>query len=278
VALAALHAAGGPEAAVATILAQRPRLLDAWGDVGAPTAIGWFLLFALGTCAQPHYLQKFIVLRDHASLRWLPAVMTAALLATLTVWLGVGLGGTAMMVRGEIGIADPDSLAPAVLGRIALPWLGLVAITAVVSAVMSTAASLLNQVAAALTRDLPRAVGRAAPDGLLGARLATLGAAATGACFALLSERPVALLGVLGWGTFTAALLPTVVLGLNWRGAARRGAIAAMVVGPMVQLSIELGHGAGLIRGPWEPGLAGAALGTLALVLGSRLRPSSEPV
>ncbi len=275
-AVMALVRAGGPVAALATITQQRPELLDPW-TVGPVTAIGWFLLFALGTCAQPHYLHKFLMLRDQASLRWLPAVMTAALLAVLTVWLGVGVGGTALWLQGDLDLAAPDQLAPALLGS-GPAWLGVLGAIAVVAAVMSTAASLLNLVAAAVVRDLPRALGLPIPQGLTAARLATVAAAATAGLLGLNTQQPVALLGILGWGMFTAALLPAVLLGLNWQGAARRGAIASLLLGPAVQLSLELARLAGYGIGAWEPGLTGAAAGVLVLVLLSRRVPEQRPL
>ncbi|MCK5376580.1 MAG: hypothetical protein KAJ97_05830 [Acidobacteria bacterium] len=263
----ALARAGGPRQAIATIAELRPELLDPWGGPGPTAAIGLFLLFALGTCAQPHYLQKFLLLRDRASLRWLPLVMTGALLAVLTVWVGVGLGGTALWLRGDLELQSPDQLAPVLLASAGSRTFVVIAAVAVVAAVMSTAASLLNLVSAAFTRDLPRALGLSPSSNLLAARLATVGAGIAAAGLALASDRPVALLGVLGWGTFTAALLPVMVVGLGWKRASRQGAIAALTVGPLVQLGAEWGRSAGALALRWEPGLLGAAVGALALVV-----------
>ena len=277
IAAATMAHAGGPRAALATIAARRPELLDPWGSGGGTAAIGLFLLFGLGTCAQPHYLQKFLLLRDRAALRWLPLVMTIALLAILTVWLGVGVGGTALWLGGAMQLESTDELTPAVLAALGRPWLLSLAMLAVVAAIMSTAASLLNIAAAAITRDLPAAVGRVPSPGVAAARLATVAVGAAAAALALLSARPVVLLGVLGWGTFTAALLPVMVIGLNWRGASRRGAIGALVAGPAVQLSLEAARLAGAIGPSWEPGLTGAAAGAATLVLvslGGRPRPA----
>jgi len=260
----ALEMAGGPSEAVRTLHRLRPALLDPWNGIGPSTALGWFLLFGLGTCAQPHYLQKFLLLRDHESLRWMPLVMTGGLLAVLTVWIGVGLGGTALVANGTLRISSPDQLAPSLLLGLS-PALLLVATTAVGAAVMSTAATLLNLVAAAVTRDLPLAAGRDPGTGLLAARVATVGVAGLAMALAACSGRSVALLGVLGWGTFTAALLPSILLGLNWEGASRRGALAAMIAGPAVQLILEGLHRIQLARN-LEPGLTGAALGTLTLI------------
>ncbi len=269
-AVAALAAAGGPTAAIATLVARRPELLDPWHGIGATGAIAWFLLFALGTCAQPHYLQKFLLLRSAASLRRLPLVMTGALVAVLTVWVGIGLGAGALWADGHLALSGPDDLAPAFLARTA-PWLLVAAVVAVLAAVMSTAASLLNVVAAALVRDLPMALGRRPPKSLAPARLATLAVAAAGGACAVASARQVAILGIVGWGTFTAALFPTVALGLNWPGATRHGAAAALVAGPATQLLLEVLHHAERLTPAWEPGLAGTAVGVLVLIVVSSL-------
>ena len=74
----ALIRAGGPRQAISTVAELRPELLDPWGGPGATAAIGLFLLFGLGTCAQPHYLQKFLLLRDRESLPCLPAASAEA--------------------------------------------------------------------------------------------------------------------------------------------------------------------------------------------------------
>ncbi len=260
----ALDRAGGPAAALHTLHDLRPALLDPWNGIGPSTALGWFLLFGLGTCAQPHYLQKFLLVRSEETLRWMPLVMTGGLLAVLTVWIGVGLGGTALVARGDLRISTPDQLAPALLLSLS-PTLLLVATAAVAAAVMSTAATLLNLVAAAVARDLPLATGHAPGESLVLPRLATVGAAGLAMALAAGSGRSVALLGVLGWGTFTAALLPAILLGLNWERASRRGAVAAMIAGPSVQLLMEGLHRAGMAKN-LEPGLAGAAAGTLILI------------
>jgi len=276
VAAAALTRAGGPARAVAVLAERRPELLDPWGAAGATAGLGWFLVFALGTCAQPHYLQKFLLLRDRASLRWLPAVLSLALVAVLTVWVGLGLGGAALWAEGRITLSSPDQLAPALLLEVVPPWLAVVAGAGVLAAVMSTAASLLNLVAAAAVRDLPRAVGGPTSERLAPARLATVLAAVLAAVLALSAERSVAMLGMLGWGAFTAALLPVMLVGLGWRGATRAAAVAAMAGGSAVQLGLEATRSTGLAIGVWEPGLSGAALGTILLVVLSLRRPTVE--
>jgi Na+/proline symporter len=194
----------------------------------------------------------------------MPLVMTVSLAAVLTVWVGLGLGATAMWADGNLHLSSPDQLAPAFLSAAGGTLLAL-ALIAVAAAVMSTAATLMNLVAAAVVRDLPSAVGRVPARSLWPARAATVAVGLFALLLAFHTERTVGLLGVLGWGTFTAALLPSILVGLNWSGATRSGCLAALVIGPLTQLALELAHSGHLML-RWEPGLTGAAIGTLALV------------
>ena len=259
---AALVAAGGPAAAFATLRHARPELLGSFGGAPPGRALAWYLLFCLGTCAQPHYIQKFFFLRSREQLRALPAVLTLALAVTLSVWLSVGLAGSALAARGAITLARPDDLAPRTMAFLG-PWAELVAGVAVLAALMSAAASFLNLAAAAVTRDLPAAFGKPA-RGLAAARVTTAAVALVAAALGAGSTRTVAMLGIAGWGFFTAALLPVFTLGLAWNGATGAGAVSAMLAGGGVDILLELNRPhlpAGL-----EPGLAGAAAGMLLLI------------
>lgn len=277
-AIFAVLAAGGPAAVFTGLERARPELLGAFGTVPPARAWAWWMLFCLGTCAQPHYLQKFLFVRDAATLRRLPAVLTLALAATLTVWLGLGLAGAAMLADGRLALAASDDLTPRLLLLLG-PWAVLLAGVAVLAALMSTAASLLNLAAAAVTRDLPAAFRRSSL-GLPWARTTTACTALAATAVALASDRAVAVLGIAGWGFFTAALLPALLLALAWPAATPAAVVAAMAVGGTVDLALETARTA--LPPGLEPGLAGAAVGVLVLagasLLGRRPRPAeSEP-
>lgn len=260
---AALVAAGGPAAAVATLRAARPELLGTFGSAPPARALAWYLLFCLGTCAQPQYVQKFFFLRSREQLRSLPAVLTLALATTLSVWLAVGLAGSSLVARRTISLGRPDDLAPRTIAFLG-PWAELVAGVAVLAALMSTAASFLNLAAAAVTRDLPAALGRR-QRGIAAARVSTVVIALAAAGLGAASQRTVAMLGIAGWSFFTASFLPVFTLGLAWRGATGAGAVWALLAGGGLDILLELNRArlpAGL-----EPGLAGAALGVIALVV-----------
>ena len=124
-----------------------------------------------------------------------------------------------MTYQGRMApLANPDDATPAfVLGFLPEALAGLV-IAAVLAAIMSTADSLLNLGAAALARDLPRALRREGStepperDELVAGRRATLVVALAAAACALLYDDLIALLGTFAFGTFAAAhdLVPAV--------------------------------------------------------------------
>ena len=58
--------------------------------------------------------------------------------------------------------------------------------------------------------------------------------------FALYTGDLVALLGAFGWGTFAAALVPVIALGLNWKRATPLAANTAIVTSLLVNFGIKV--------------------------------------
>ena len=65
---------------------------------------------------------------------------------------------------------------------------------------------------------------------------------AVGSVFFVVYSRQdlVALLGTFGWGTFAAALVPTVTIGFNWKRATATAANTAIITGLAVNFAIEI--------------------------------------
>lgn len=247
------HAIG----ALATLWQSGKAYLGFFGQVPPAQALAWYSLFTLGTLAQPHYLQKFLFLRSARELSQLPFTLTASLMTVLTVWVGVGVAALALVTSGSLP-AGGDQVVPLLLQR-----LGKGAVTATVLAcffaIMSTVATLLNMLVAAVAYDLPLAFGRA-PWSVTASRALTVIGGMAGTGLGLASSRTVALLGLLGWGFFTAALLPAVLLA-RLRLGTSRGMIGAMVTGGGFCLLLETVRDH--LTPGMEPGLLGAALGLL---------------
>ncbi len=269
-----LSAPPGLVGAVADAGPGAASLLDPVGVLGASTGFGLLLLFSVGTLGQPHMLHKFLMLRSPATLRLLPAVIGTAQGLSLLVWIGLGGAAVILAATGALdAVRHTDETALAVFAAGGAPAVltGLVA-AAVVSAVLSTADAFLNLGAAALARDLPRALGIAPRPGLRPVRLAGLltGVAALAVAGAHLAGGGlIAWLGTLGFGAFAAALAPTMALGLSWKRVTGAAAAASMGVGLGALLLLEV------LRPNAAPGPAVLALGAafLTLVVVSLLTP-----
>lgn len=253
--------------AIGGLLTTASPWLSSFGKASPSQALAWYLLFCVGTLAQPHYLQKFFLLRSREELRRFPWVLTVSLMAVLTVWVGVGLAALALVHQGQLP-ASGDAVVPLLLRRLG-PTAVLAAAVGCLAAIMSTVASFCNLLSASLTYDLPQALGRAGWS-LAWSRVVTLAAGLLGTLLGVESGRSVAFLGVLGWGFFTASLLPA-VLAARFSLGTPRSVIAAMVLGAGVCAGLELFRSQ-LPLGV-EPGLLGASLGLLCVVLSSRGKP-----
>jgi Na+/proline symporter len=235
-----LRSGGGLGNISRTILAQDPGFLAPWGKLTPLAALSFFLLFGLGTLGQPHVISKYYMLKDPGQLRWYPLLMTGVLLLTLLLFFGIGLGVKAGVLSGAMApLRHPDDATPAFLLQRTPPWLAAIVFSGIAAAVMGTVNAFLSVAAAAVTHDLPVALGRPVANELLVGRLSTVAIGVLATALALKSGVLVALLGIFGWGLFASTLVPSLALGLNWPGATRAGAIASMSVGLAVTLVFE---------------------------------------
>ncbi len=265
----ALHAGGGwteITRSIASSEAFGARFLDPLGTVPAVSAFGFLFVFSVGTLGQPQMLHKFYMLDDPAKLRWLPLVIAVSQSLCLLIWLGVGLAVPALVAQGRLApLADPDRAAPALLLGFVPPAVAGLAFAGVLAAIMSTADSFVNLGAAALVRDLPRALGRPLADELRWARAAVVGVALAAAVVAYLYGDLIALLGTFAFGTFAAALAPALAVGLNWRRVTAGAASASMATGLALNVGLELWGRAWLPAGVLPSALALAASFTVLL-------------
>lgn len=248
--------------AIGALVTSGSPWLSSFGKASPSQALAWYLLFCVGTLAQPHYLQKFFLLRSREALRRFPWVLTLSLMVVLTVWVGVGLAALALVQQGQLSAGSGDAVVPSLLKRLG-PAAVLAAGVGCLAAIMSTVASFCNLLSASLTYDLPQALGRCGWS-LAWSRVVTLSGGLLGTLLGVESGRSVVFLGVLGWGFFTAWLLPA-VLAARFSLGSSRAVTAAMVLGAGVCVGLELFRS--YLPHAVEPGLLGASLGLLCMVL-----------
>ncbi|MFN8579595.1 MAG: hypothetical protein U0163_01260 [Gemmatimonadaceae bacterium] len=258
-----LMVGGGLGGISQSILPADPTFLSPWGKLGPMAALSFFFVFGIGSLGQPHVLHKIFMLKDPRRLKWSPLLTTAALMVTLLLFFGVGIVTKGLVASGRMtALASPDDATPMFLLQFTPILLSAIVFAGVAAAIMSTVNSFLSIGAAALTHDLPRAVGRHLPNELHIGRIATTVIALVAAGVALASGTLVAFLGIFGWGLFASTLVPSLAVGLNWAGATKAGAVASIATGILVTLVFET---LGYLRVFTLP--AGVSVSGLSLVL-----------
>ena len=269
----AMQSGGGLSEISRTIMAADATFLGPWGKSGAMTALSFFFVFGVGSLAQPHIAHKYLMARNAKQFKWYPMVMTVAMTLTLLLYLTVGVAVKALVVRGVIPpLARNDDAMPAFLLNVVPVAVAGVVFAGVAAAIMSTVNSFLSVGAAAIAYDLPQAFGRGASSGdtpgqpslseLTRGRAATVVLAVVAALVAHAPGAQVAFLGVFGYGLFASTLVPALAIGLNWKGATARGAVASIATGLVVTLVGESMSYAGVYRLP--PGVPWSGVGLVA--------------
>ena len=235
-----LEAGSGLSGISRTILGADPGFLGPWGKLTPLAALSFFFVFGLGSLGQPHVVHKFYMLRDPRRLKWYPLIMTTALFVTLLLYVGVGLAVKSLVVTGALpALGRADDATPTFLLRFTPLLLAALVFSGVAAAIMSTVNSFMSIGAAALTHDLPVALGRRVGNELRWGRISTVVISVVAALVAQASGTLVAFLGIFGWGLFASTLVPALAIGLNWQGATRAGAVTSIGTGIVVTLVFE---------------------------------------
>ena len=235
----ALDTAGGMSMAP-SIIASDPGFFAPWGKLPPLAALSLFFVFGMGALAQPHVVHKFYMLKDPRRLKWYPLLSSIALMVTLLLFFGVGSAVKALVAQGELApLARPDDATPLFLLRFTPIFLAALVFAGVAAAIMSTVNSFMNVAAAALTHDLPVAMGKRVKNELFWGRISTVAISVAAAVVAQASGTLVAFLGIFGWGLFASTLVPALAIGLNWKGATREGALASIMFGLVSTLLFE---------------------------------------
>ena len=225
------------------IMSDDPEAIGPWGTMGVIGCLSWFFVFGVGSSGQPHVITKIMMNKRVSDAKHILPVSFVGYLLTGLLWIGIGLAMRALVVGGMHAPLDsPDAAAPQFLQTYAHPLLAGVVFAGLFAAIMSTADGFLNIGTAAIVHDLPKALwNRPLKNELLSARVTTLVLAVLAAIFALYTGDLVALLGAFGWGTFAAALVPAIALGLNWKRATPLAANVAIISSLAVNFGLKVG-------------------------------------
>lgn len=233
---------GGFAEATGILLSNDGEDIMPFGTLGAMASLSWYFLFGLGLAGQPHVATKMMMNRNLSDNKIILPMTVFGYVIAAMLWISVGVIMRAL-VLGDVGLplGNADQAAPEFLSTYAHPILAGVVFAGLFAAIMSTADGFLNIGAAAVIHDIPKAIrGRSLDNELFWARSATVILSVVAAGIALYSGQLVALLGAFGWGTFAAALVPVVLIGLNWKQASARAAVSAISLSLAINFALQL--------------------------------------
>ncbi len=204
-----------------------PQAIGPWGTLGIVGCLSWLFVFGLGASGQPHVITKMMMNKRVSDARHILPVSIFGYFFSALLWIGIGLVMRAMVLNGthpELGSAD--MAASQFLQFYAHPILAGIVFSGLFAAIMSTSDAFLNIGTAAIMHDIPKSLGIKFNNELILARITTILLTIIAGLFALYTGDLVAILGAFGWGTFAAAIVPTVAIGFNWK---RANSVAANV-------------------------------------------------
>lgn len=239
----AINAGGGIQTITESLQSAAPLLATSFGTYSMVSIACWIFLFSLGAAGQPHFINKFLMIKSPKHLKW--GALTSGLAYAITVLLVVSIGLTArsLQIQGKFpSLSNPDDALVVFLTDFAPPVIGGLVMAGLLAAVMSTGSAFVTLGAASLVRDIPRAFNIKVKNELLMNRIAVLVLLIIATLFSFYMDMLVALLGVFGWATFASAVFPAVVLGLIWKRATKQGAIASIISSLILVFSLEIGH------------------------------------
>ena len=218
-----------------------PEAIGPWGTLGMIGCLSWFLVFCLGASGQPHVITKLMMNKKVSDAKYILPISMSGYFFSALLWIGIGLVMRALVLSGmEPELATADAAAPQFLQNYAHPVLAGIVFAGLFAAIMSTADAFLNIGTAAVMHDIPKALGIKLNNELLLARITTVLITVFAALFALYSGDLIAILGAFGWGTFAAAIVPVVALGLNWKRGTFQAANMAIIVSLGINFVIKI--------------------------------------
>src|SRR5690625_56488 len=259
----AINVGGGVQNITENLQSSEPLLSTPFGTYSMVSIACWTFLFSLGAAGQPHFINKFLMIKSPKQLKW--GAFTAGLAYAITVLLVVSIGLTAksLYVQGKFpAIASPDDSLVVFVTHFTPSVIGGLVLAGLLAAIMSTGSGFVTLGAASLVRDIPRAFSIKVKNELFMNRIVVLALLVVSTLFSFYMDTLVALLGVFGWGTFASTVFPAVVLGLIWKKATKQGAIASITIGLFLNLLLEIANKYGIVLLP-----EGVVIGAFSLAV-----------
>ena len=274
----AIYAGGGWGSISSNIMAQDPALLDFFSFTNDGIA-GWvavisFLGIGLPFLGVPQLLVRYMSCRDENELR-------KARWVSIIVMVCFGIGAVTAGIAGRAlfpGLEDPETIFPVLSTAFFPPLITGVLLVIVLSAIMSTADSLLLLASSAVVRDtMQQILGSKKSDHQLAiyGKVVTLLIGVLGVALAFKMEQLVFWLVLFAWSGLGAAFGPVVLSLLYYKKTTGAGVAAGMSAGfltSVIWVSVLKQHSYDLYEA-----IPGFFVGGLVTLLVSHLTYKPEP-
>lgn len=228
-AFAALNAVGGFGAIAEKLAVVDPGLVNTPGSWGWAGLISFALITSLGVWGMPQMLARFVSIRSTSVLRVGTVVVTVGGAMAILPYI---CGAVARILYPDL--ASPDLAIPTLTKDILPAWGAAIFLAGVVSAGMSSFASIQITASSAVVRDfIVKGLGRSLSE-KQSVRYNRMAAAAIGLVSLAIALRPPALVLVLmafSSATIASTCLWPILFGLYWKRTTRWGVLASMGCG-----------------------------------------------
>jgi len=231
---AAIYAGGGWDSVSSNLVAQDPNLISMFslteGGVEGWVAAVSFVAIGLPFLGVPQLLIRYMSARDDVELKKARVVSVIVLLFFTAGAVTAGIAGRALFP----GLDDAETIFPTLSNELFPPLISGVLLVVVLSAIMSTADSLLLLASSAIVRDtMQKILGSAKGDHVLAGygKVVTILIGIVAIAFAIPEAKFIFWFVLFAWSGLGAAFGPVVVCLLYYKKTTREGVIAGMLSG-----------------------------------------------
>ena len=232
--------AGGFTETMTRLSTTAPQLLDMTPDTSSTGIIAIIsaLAWGIGYFGQPHILVRFMAIGNPAELKKSKHIAMTWVVISLAAAVLVGLVGKVVLNIPLTG-SDTEKVFLVMSQQLFPPFATGLILSAVLAAIMSTAASQLLVTASSISKDLYHTfIRKSASDTELiyVSRITVLVVAALAIMLALNPNSYILTMVSYAWAGFGAAFGPTILLSLYWKRMTKNGALAGIIVGGLTVL------------------------------------------
>lgn len=238
--IAGMIVSGGFTETMTRLSTTAPQLLDMAPDTSSTGIIAIIsaLAWGIGYFGQPHILVRFMAIGNPAELKKSKHIAMTWVVISLAAAVLVGLVGKVVLNIPLTG-SDTEKVFLVMSQQLFPPFATGLILSAVLAAIMSTAASQLLVTASSISKDLYHTfIRKNASDTELiyVSRITVLVVAALAIMLALNPNSYILTMVSYAWAGFGAAFGPTILLSLYWKRMTKNGALAGIIVGGLTVL------------------------------------------